>query len=772
MKRNGDKSKRGANTHKQAQKEPKLSQIKYKALFDNISSGVAIYEVRDNGEDFVFVDFNRAAERIEKIKKEDLIGKSVLDVFPHIKDFGLFEVFQRVWKTGKAEDYPISQYRDERIVGWRENHVYKLPSGDIVAVYDDVTERKRSEQSLKMSEQCFHAIADYSCFWEIWVNPKGQPIWTNPASQQITGYSSKEIMAMRDYPLPLVYEKDQAKMARAFRSALNGGSGREFQFRIRRKDGSVIWAEMSWQPIYDEKNNSIGHRVSIRDITKRRYAEQKYATIIQTALDSFWICDKSGRILDVNDSLCNMLGYNRKELLSMFISDIDISETNKQTNHHINNILKGKHCRFETRHRCKDGSIIDVEVSANYIDFEGGQFFASFRDITSRKKTEQKLNKARDLSNTLIQSSPIFFVAISGKGKTIMMNQAMLEALGYKKEEVIGTDYSKVFVPEHDRQTVSEVFEKIIDSHDITVNENHVLTKDGRDLLVEWRGRPVFKVDGEFDYFFGVGIDITERRVSELARQKLNRELAAKNKELESVLYAASHDLKSPLVNIQGFCHELSESCELIRSVVDSKIKTGDIEMASALDVALNENIPNALNFILASSKKMDSLLSGLLDVCRLNTTVAKMKQIDMNALISNVVSSMKYQINQSAAKIDIEALVPCVGDFSQINRVFSNLLANSLKFLDESKPARIRIYGRSENDISIYCLEDNGIGIAPEHQEKIFQMFYQLEPGKRQGQGIGLTIVRQIIDKHDGKLWLESEEGKGSKFFLSLPNV
>ena len=116
--------------------------------------------------------------------------------------------------------------------------------------------------------------------------------------------------------------------------------------------------------------------------------------------------------------------------------------------------------------------------------------------------------------------------------------------------------------------------------------------------------------------------------------------------------------------------------------------------------------------------------------------------------------------------------LPSCAGDPSQINRVFSNLLANGLKFLDESRPGQIRIYGKSQNNKSIYCIEDNGIGIASEHQEKIFQIFYQNEPNNREGEGIGLTIVHRIIEKHNGKVWVESEPGKGSKFFVSLPNA
>ena len=271
-----DKGKKGI--HRSSQKPPddelKEYQAKFKALFDNVSSGVAIYEARNDGEDFVFVDFNAAAEEIEHIKKDELLGKSVTEVFPGVKEFGLFEVFQRVYKTGTPEHHPISIYKDERIAGWRENYVYRLPSGKIVAVYDDVSAHKRSELMTRMTDQCFRAIADYTYDWEVWVGPTSRVLWTNPAVKRVTGYSIKELMAISDYPTPVVYEKDRDRMGRAFRSALEGSTGNEVEFRIKRKDGKTIWAAMSWQPIYDDKGNSLGHRESIRDITIRKEAEQ------------------------------------------------------------------------------------------------------------------------------------------------------------------------------------------------------------------------------------------------------------------------------------------------------------------------------------------------------------------------------------------------------------------------------------------------------------------------------------------------------------------
>jgi len=220
------------------------------------------------------VDFNPAAEEIDHIKKEELIGKSVTEVFPGVKEFGLFDVFQRVYKTGTAEHHPVSVYKDERIAGWRENYVYRLPSGQIVAVYDDVSARKRTELMTRMTDQCFRAIADYTYGWEVWVGPTSRVLWTNPAVKRVTGYSVKELTAMSDYPTSIVYEEDRGRIGRAFRSALKGSTGNDVQFRIERKDGKIIWAAMSWQPIYDDKGNSLGHRESIQDITARKEAEQ------------------------------------------------------------------------------------------------------------------------------------------------------------------------------------------------------------------------------------------------------------------------------------------------------------------------------------------------------------------------------------------------------------------------------------------------------------------------------------------------------------------
>jgi len=310
------------NSLDKAAPEQQELQSKFQIMFDHVSSGIATYEARDNGEDFILKDFNRAAEKIEKIKKEDVIGRSVLEVFPGVKDFSLFEVFQRVWRTGRAEHHPVSIYRDERMAGWRENYVSKLSSGALLVVYDDLTREKQSELTARTSEQCFRAIADYTYDWEIWVSPQGRLMWTNPASKRLTNYSPKELMAMKNFPLPVICDDDRERMGRALKSALRGGTGNNIQFRLERKDGGRMWAEMSWQPIYDDKKSFLGYRGSIRDITARKQAEQalrrseKEMRIILDNLSEHVIYhDRELTILWANRAACESVGKSREELI-------------------------------------------------------------------------------------------------------------------------------------------------------------------------------------------------------------------------------------------------------------------------------------------------------------------------------------------------------------------------------------------------------------------------------------------------------------------------
>ncbi len=169
-----------------------------------MNSGAVVYEAKDNGRDFIIKEFNRTAEKIEKVKKEDIIGKNVLEVFPEVKDFGLFKVFQQVYKTGKPQHHPISLYKDQRITGWRENYVYKLPSGEIIVVYNDITERKQVEEELKNSEERLKILFDYAPDAVYISDLKDRFIDGNKAAERLIGYKKEELIGKSFLKLKLL----------------------------------------------------------------------------------------------------------------------------------------------------------------------------------------------------------------------------------------------------------------------------------------------------------------------------------------------------------------------------------------------------------------------------------------------------------------------------------------------------------------------------------------------------------------------------------------
>jgi PAS domain S-box-containing protein len=377
-----------------------IVRAKLSALTDHTASGVAVYEVVREGEDFVFVDLNRAAEKIEHVKRSEVIGRAVTDVFPGVREFGLLEVIRRVWKTGQAERHPISVYRDDRIAGWRENYVCRLPNGQIMAVYDDVTQHKRSELAARTSEQCFGAIANYTHGWEVWIGPTGRVLWTNPAATGITGYTIRELIAMGDYPLPLLHEDDRDRVMRAFRSALKGSTGSDLCFRLMRKDGRAVWVEMSWQPIRDESSSSLGHRQSIRDVTARKEAEsalrqakREKETILDSLTELVVHQDRDLKVLWANRAACESVGLPREQVIGQRCHQLWGEGESPCRDCPVVKAIETR-CQAEMEKSTPDGRTWSIQAVPIF-DEEGGIIGGAeiALDITKHKRTEEALEE-------------------------------------------------------------------------------------------------------------------------------------------------------------------------------------------------------------------------------------------------------------------------------------------------------------------------------------------------------------------------------------------
>lgn len=259
--------------------------------------------------------------------------------------------------------------------------------------------------------------------------------------------------------------------------------------------------------------------------------------------------------------------------------------------------------------------------------------------------------------------------------------------------------------------------------------------------------------------------EITERKKTEQLLELLNIQLSQKNRELEQVVYVTSHDLRSPLVNIEGYSGELGTSVNEILSVLDNEGVSSDMKERLAPCV---KDIQESMTYISKGISRMESLLNGLLRFSRLGMIEIKKEELDMNMLMSDILSGFKFQVEEKKAKLEIKELPPCMGDDRQINQLFTNLISNALKYCDPDRPCIIKVSGQKENAFSVYCVEDSGIGIAPEHHGKIFEIFHQLYP-REGGEGLGLSIAHKIVERHNGRIWVESEPGRGSKFYVSL---
>jgi len=248
-----------------------LEEERYRELFENINTCVAVYEAVDDGEDFIFTDFNRAAEETEMIKREEVLGKRVTEVFPGVEEFGLLDVLRRVYRTGNPEHYPLTQYQDERISGWRENFVYRLPSGEVVAVYEDRTKEKQLQEELEEKEKLYRTIFENTGAATTIVDEDTTIILANREFERLSGYSGDEIEGKKSWT-EFVVDEDLERMTEYHKLRRRDPSlaPRRYTFRFQNRQGEVRHMQM----IVDMIPGTTKSVTSMMDITEIKEAEE------------------------------------------------------------------------------------------------------------------------------------------------------------------------------------------------------------------------------------------------------------------------------------------------------------------------------------------------------------------------------------------------------------------------------------------------------------------------------------------------------------------
>lgn len=261
---------------------------------------------------------------------------------------------------------------------------------------------------------------------------------------------------------------------------------------------------------------------------------------------------------------------------------------------------------------------------------------------------------------------------------------------------------------------------------------------------------------------------ILEQKVEDRNKTIFNQNISLKrkNEELEQILYAASHDLRTPLISIQGFSEELKTACESLRGEINKEDQDLD-----KVKTVIDDEIDLALNYIINGSKRMEVLLEGLLRLSRMGRESLQVQKIDMNKLLKNVVDTLSYQLNEAEAELNLDDLDECNGDISQMEQVFFNLISNAIKYRDPARKCKINVSSEKAEGFTKYCVMDNGLGIPDEYLDRVFHAFFRVNDEVATGDGVGLAIVNRAVDLHNGRVHVESQEGKGSMFVVEIPD-
>ena len=725
--------------------------------------------------DGLFLRLNPEWERVLGYSIQDLEGKSFLD-FVHPDDMeGTLSAMSRLNAQEKVLSFE-NRYRGKdgnyRWIEWRSH-----PEGNIIyAAARDITERKRMDDSLRESESLFRLLAENSTDMISRHDEKGLYLYVSPACHRILGYEPEELIGHSAFEF--IHPDDILEVERSRLNVNELSVLSTTVFRMRSKKGEYVWFETVSRRVKSELDGvSEIHAVS-RDITKRmlaelalRESERKYRLITEFSSDVIWVLNlNQNKYFFMSPVIYQLRGLTVEEAMSEKMEDSlteeSLAEIKKAITVYVDEFVKNpdKPLSYiaEVRQPCKDGSIIWVEISCKlrYNELHEIEVVGVSRNIEKRKKIEQALRESEEKLSTLFgamtEMVALHELVFNEQGDVVNYritdcNNAFTGITGIKREDAVGKNATEVYKVEpapyleeysrvaltgkaHEYTTYFEPMDKHFSISVVSPKKNHFAT---------------------------ITTDITGIR-------KVQEVISAKNKELENYLYIASHDLRSPLVNIQGFSRRLQKQTDSIKSLISECSLAS--EKKFDLDSIINEGIPKTLNYIFSSVTKMDNLLKGLLYVSRTGRTLMIVKEIDVNHLLEIIIRTYNYQLTELNAVVTADDLPPCHGDENLLNQLFSNIIGNAIKYRDKDRQLVIEITGRQEYTKVIYSVRDNGCGIEPRHLEKIWDVFYRVDSNQADaGEGLGLSIVERIAEKHNGKVWAESEPGIGSVFHVEL---
>lgn len=502
-----------------------------------------------------FVDVNATACSSLGYSREELLEKGPQDLLPLFNKIMLREQCAAVCagKPGAELVQTLHQRKDGSTFPV-EIRVRLFESGGqslVVAVASDISERIRAEAELRETNARFQQLAENidEAFW-IRDLVENRFLYVNPAYEKLYG---KRVDSLYRHPrsfLSSIHPDDRDRVAAAHDGQRTQPNGLDLEYRVIVED-RIRWMWVRTFPIRDAEGKAYRTVGVAKEVTERREAEEQYRAIIQASMDGFWMADTQGRLLDCNDTACRISGYEREELLRLSVPDLEASETPEQTAEHIRRMINNGSDRFETRHRRKNGQVIDIDASVYFrATPEGGYFFAFMRDISERKRAENALRESEMRFRLLFEHAPIGIAMTDVDGHFLQVNQAFCGMLGYSEAELTSKTFMEVTHPDDISANLAlfrQAKENVIPSYQTIKRylhrEGHVLWGNLTSSLIrDQSGKPL--------YSLGMVENVTERIDAEQQR------LAHEAKQRDALVREVHHRIKNNLQGVIGLLRQ------------------------------------------------------------------------------------------------------------------------------------------------------------------------------------------------------------------------
>ena len=706
--------------------------------------------------DFNVIRSNKSAKEFLKLN----VTKNVnLSNYVH-PDFAQYtaESLQSLLETGVLKNYRakiVLPGGGQKHVQINASLIYDRKHIPIAAqgILRDITQEKEIEGLLKNQRKQLDIIVDNSPLGIVLME-QDQVIKCNKAILEMLGYGVEESMHIKMEDITV---KEDVARSRLFMQLMENGKLDNFSLNKRyiKKNGDTIMAKTTVNAVRSQEGGICYQVAIIEDITKALQAELKLkesenrlATLIKNLEMAVLLEDENRKIALTNKKFCEMFGIPAKpeEMIGS-----DCANAAEETKGYFKNpnqfiariaeILKNRETVLSDELEMVDGRVLERDYIPVVSDGKYKGHLWSYRDVTLTKNFRRNLQAEKDKYSGIIANMNLGLVEVDNNDLIQMVNQSFCKMSGFSQDELLGKCARDVLSVKDKSIILEKNAQRLDDKSDSYEVEVTNKLGESRHWLIS--GGPRYDEKGKVIGSIGIHLDITEHKRLQFEKEKLMGKLKQSNESLKEYAYVVSHDLKSPLRSIEALVSWLSN------------------DYSDSLDDAGKEY----LGLMQDKIESMENLISGILAYSTANTSELNNIEIDLNDVVGEITDSIYIPDN-------VEVIVPnrlpnIVADRTKMHQLFQNIISNAVVHIEKAN-GRVEVLFTEETDYWRFCIKDNGVGIPKKYHKKIFEIFQSASEQKK-STGIGLSIVKKIIDRYNGQVWVESEEGKGTDFYFTL---